>query len=245
MSRRRSKSPRFTRFSNTQPQAANDETSQESPQPKRQAGDSGPACVAEAASARRRPATRWEPRRGAMGAAFRAPPGCRQDAATPAMRCHRPVAATPQATRRRRNPEGAQTLRPQTALRAAPDASGIESRLASGLRPQAPRAQPPALPGGAPTLVRKPQAQMARYFRGGALRCRAGRARDRPEFESPRCRGGARERPPPRAAPVGGPAVARAPLPLGCRGVPVGQARSPLRRGAGRPRRRPDARFAG
>ncbi len=27
------------------------------------------------------PATRWEPRRGAMGAAFRAPPGCLQDAA--------------------------------------------------------------------------------------------------------------------------------------------------------------------
>jgi len=108
-----------------------------------------------------------------MGAAFRAPPGRRQDAATPAMRCHRPVAATPRATRRRRNPEGARTLRPQTALRAAPDANGIESRLASGLQPQAPRAQPPALPGGAPTLVRKPQAQMPRYFRGGALRIAA------------------------------------------------------------------------
>ncbi len=64
------------------------------------------------------------------------------------------------------------------------NADGIGSRPASGLRPQAPSPQPPALPGGTQKLVRKLQARHVRYPRSGALKSAHGGRSWRRKHES-------------------------------------------------------------
>jgi hypothetical protein len=138
--------------------------------------------------------------RDALEARTGSPGGCVLSAAGSAAR--RRDAGDPLRSFSRSNaaddPRAARTLRARghcgriRRLKPRPMHNGIESRLATGLRPQAPHEQPPGFPVRASNLVRKPQARRCSYFRCGTL----GHTRHRGKKN-----GGGPRRPPPRTCP--------------------------------------------